>query len=343
MRHALALGLHLRVTAGLLSSHQKSVRVRTWYALYSLEITIAEASGRPCSVALSDISVQIEDMQRSPDFESTRETMHLDGDSGESYTLHSFSSAEKDLPAIQFPHRIRLSMLSHRICSSLYIAGRAPSWSELQDATRNFDIELQTWLVSLPDELSMSQEESFDRSSDSRLDLSLLYWSVRMILYRPCLCDHTGRIKNESQESRTFNRDAAAFCVDAAISLLALLPEEPRSQETYRVLPWWNLLHYVCQASAVLVLELCLGAQHCHARLQEIITMLTKALIYLRFLAEKSTSAYKACLIFRRLLTDAASRFGIDTSEAADAVPRPLGWTEAHQQALYQALENDGN
>lgn len=56
MRHALTLGLHVRSTAPTLSDAEKEHRVRSWWALYSLECTLNELTGRPTCIADRDIS-----------------------------------------------------------------------------------------------------------------------------------------------------------------------------------------------------------------------------------------------------------------------------------------------
>src|SRR5207248_2658909 len=90
------------------------------------------------------------------------------------------------------------------------------------------------------------------RSSDLGIELAMYYWSVRMILHRPCLRNLEGRIMNESRASRDFDQEAAIACVDAALGLLRLMPDSPDIAQAYRILPWWSLIHYMCQAAAVL-------------------------------------------------------------------------------------------
>jgi len=56
VRHALTLGLHVKSTAQTLSDADKEYRVRSWWALYSLECTLNELTGRPTCIADRDIS-----------------------------------------------------------------------------------------------------------------------------------------------------------------------------------------------------------------------------------------------------------------------------------------------
>src|SRR2546423_4526043 len=161
-----------------------------------------------------------------------------------------------------------------------------------------------------------------------------------MIVHRPCLCNLEGRIANESRISRDFNQEAAVECVDAALALLRLMPDSPNIAEAYRILPWWSLLHYVCQAAAVLILELCLAAQHCPSQVGEILDGLKKAISYLRLMARASLSAYKAWRVCRQLMADSTSRLGIDTMDVPSDMPQPRGWTEGHETSLVQALDD---
>ena len=214
------------------------------------------------------------------------------------------------------------------------------TWSEVQDAVRRYNIELKHWQSKLPVELTVLRPQQQMRSADPGIELAMYYWSIRMILHRPCLCDLEGRIVNESRASRDFNQEAAVACVDAALGLLSLMPDSPNIGEAYRILPWWNLLHYVCQAAAVLILELCLGAQHCPSRVGEILTGLKKAISYLRMMARASLSAYKAWRVCRQLMADSASKLGIDTMDVPSDMPQPPGWTPAYEMSLAKSLDD---
>ena len=214
------------------------------------------------------------------------------------------------------------------------------TWSDVQDAVRQFNLELQHWQSMLPAELTVLRTQQAMGSSDAGIELAMYYWSVRMILHRPCLCNLKGRIANESKGSRDFNQEAAIACVDAALALLSLMPGSPNIAEAYRILPWWSLLHYVCQAAAVLIMELCLAAQHCPSRIGEILDGLKKASSYLRMMSRASLSAYKAWRVFQQLISDSTSRLGIDTMDVSSDMPPPRGWTGAHEASLIQALDD---
>jgi hypothetical protein len=342
IRHATALGLQLRVTAGSIRDSEKVTRSRTWFALYALEVTLAEYTGRPCSITALDISVPIDVLHESSVLNPEKQTDFLvDGmDTSLSDPSQISVSPSSDRCPSYFSCRVRLSFLSHRIYSSLYSVGGDMTWSDVQDAVRQFNIELIHWRSMLPVELTVLRTQQPIISSDSGIELTMYYWSVQMILHRPCLCNLEGRIVNESRASRDFNQEAAVACVDAALALLRLIPDSPNIGEAYRILPWWSLLHYVCQTAAVLILELCLAAQHCPLRVREILEGLKKAISYLRMMSRVSLSAYKAWRVCWQLMADSTLRLGIDTMDVPSDTPAPSGWTEAYETSLMQALDD---
>ena len=87
------------------------------------------------------------------------------------------------------------------------------------------------------------------------------------------------------------------------MSLLAIMPDCPTALEAYQLLPLWTLLHFVAQATALLLLELALNAQHLPNEVMQIVTSLCKAIGYLWCMTEGSVTAYRAWRIFRQLLT----------------------------------------
>jgi len=59
IRHALALGLHVRSEADSVSDAEKEHRVRLWWSLYSLECLLNELTGRPSCISDRDISTPL--------------------------------------------------------------------------------------------------------------------------------------------------------------------------------------------------------------------------------------------------------------------------------------------
>ena len=158
-----------------------------------------------------------------------------------------------------------------------------------------------------------------------------------MILNRPCLCEL--EITNQSQTSVSFNQESARACVNAAIQLLELMPDNPGAAPTYFRVPWWSVLHYTCQTASVLLLELVLDAQHhTEEETEGIVYSLKKALAYLWTMAKDSLSAYKAWRIVRQLTGELAFVQKFDISDVPPDAPKPETWTAGHETILVRSL-----
>jgi hypothetical protein len=125
------------------------------------------------------------------------------------------------------------------------------------------------------------------------------------------------------------------------VSLVDILPDDPTAHEAYQLLPWWNLLHYLGQALAVFVLELCLDMEHFEDPSSSLTPHIHKAMSYLWILTAGSLSSYKAWRIFRQML--AALSFRIDdfsiTGIALEAQV-PIGWTDVDEALLMEVTRS---
>lgn len=359
-RHATALGLHLRVSDPNLSKADVASRGRTWYSLYALEVLIAEITGRPKSISLLDVTIPIEhpwsplaDNQDVPDLvgggrttEESRKTwleflgapqqtsQHMTGGVA---PWKSFALVGRNIPPSYFPQRLYLCQLSDKIASKLYSGTSSNSWSEVQRKIGEMQTELTLWAEGLPSELTFQNHDSSDTDPRLKFELNMYYHSVQMILHRPCLTEVA--IEHESSRLREFNLSSARACVHGAMSMLAIMPDNPTAHEAYQLLPWWTLLHFVAQATAVLLMELCLDSQHFQNEVPEVVGYLRKAMAYLYCMTEASLSAYRAWRIFRQLLAEVVRRHDdLDFVDIPGEAPRPPGWTEEHEFALGRAL-----
>jgi hypothetical protein len=119
------------------------------------------------------------------------------------------------------------------------------------------------------------------------------------------------------------------------MSLLAIMPDNPSAHEAYQLLPWWALLHYVSQATAVFMLEMSLGCQHFKNEIPEVVDYLRKAMAYIWCMTQESLSAYRAWRLFRNLLSSIQEEN--DQYHAVDIpqhAPVPKGWTDEHEAAI---------
>ena len=360
-RHMTALGLHLDVAVRALDYAGRQTRAGIFYLLYSLEILLAEVTGRSKSIVLEDITVPVDSLAsrstQSPDtiypltegylpsqvrqpwlqfltsYRSLPQSM-----TGGSIPLNNFKTIGHDIFPGYFLHRVRLCKISHGLSSALYTASHRLSWREIQQETEKYENELKTWRESIPQELDIQQTDPTVYDPRPKLEIAMYYHSVQMILYRPCLA-HID-IPDQSDSSRQFNLDMGRACVDAAIRMLDLLPDKPTDHECYQLLPSWGLLHYICQAAAVLALELALELFHVHnAEADTILIHLRKALGYIYCLSQSSLSAYKAWRIFYLLVTGIQTKYGYNVGlDSGMSSQRPRGWSDTDEEQLADAF-----
>lgn len=105
--------------------------------------------------------------------------------------------------------------------------------------------ELEEWsqIVSIKNTMEGPGNDSMPLDREQFL-LQTDYWSTKMLITRPCLCRIEGRIRNESNESQTFNAKVAQQCVEAALKMADLFPSTPDVHFIYSNGPWWALVHF---------------------------------------------------------------------------------------------------
>lgn len=274
LRHATALGLHLRVADASISLIDRLRRARTWYSLYNLEILISETTGRPKAITPDDITVLIEDAaMQYPVIDASRRMPQIRTAASDSWagwqafllarrsptvglqdnmqTFHETTpQLLESISLNQFSQRIKLCLISHRVGSALYSAAAGlQSWSDFQTKLAALDAAMLAWRKDLPESIRISPEEIKANGLDPRpqIELALYYQSVRMILHRPCICKID--IMHESARSKEFNVKSARACIRGAVSMLELMPDVDfeHAPEVFQLVPWWAALHYVAQ------------------------------------------------------------------------------------------------
>ncbi|KAK5188956.1 hypothetical protein LTR92_011048 [Exophiala xenobiotica] len=359
-RHATALGLHLTVSDPAVNDKAKEGRARTWYSLYSLEILIAEITGRPKSIFLSDSTTTIEALERPPtkerevsqhtdNYASTVESRRMWLDflrarheiaqavTGPMVQWMRSQSPGVGVSPLYLPHRLRACRLSDRIATQLYSGTSTDSWSQVQRKISELQTDLTHWRETLPDELKVQNDATADTDPRVGVELAMYYHSLQMILHRPCLGEVN--IENQSRQSKEFNRSSARACVHAAMSLLAIMPDNLTAHEAYQLLPWWTLLHCVAQATAVLMLEMALSCQHLQDEIDEVMKSMRKAMSYIWCMTSESLSAYRAWRIFRQLLSAILHKHEhYGTVDIPEEAPRPKGWTETEETTIRRSF-----
>jgi hypothetical protein len=265
LRHAQAVGFHLRNEDANIPLEKKRVRSQTWWALHSIECILTSITGRPRVVYQNDCTVPL--LTSLTDGNSSKKRVTSTASKPKSRRTppsHSMTTSgaytqpghtEHALQLDQFLHYwTDLDVLQHRVFSTLYSAGTAvKSWQYMEEQISSFISELDAWAVeALPSEAFGSPADTGPSQQREKLLLQLYLQSIRICITRPCLCRLDRRMPDQSDESSHFNRSTAEACVQAAMDVASCLPEPTDAQWLYTKGPWWTPVH-ICRSSSIVL------------------------------------------------------------------------------------------
>ena len=229
-----------------------------------------------------------------------------------------------------FIYRTQLSIISHETVTQLYCAATTKEkWSEVQNTIRTIDRRLLSWQDSLPKEFDITfdnwaEPDWNDPHTIPRIGLAIFFNSSRMILFRPCLCRVEGRLDNQSQMSKNFEQEAVQNCIHSARRMIKVLKWNAKSEaKFYAISPWWNTLHYLCEALSILMLEMAFEAQHLPNESAEILADAKQGIYWLAMLSAGSIAARKAWEVFDNLIRLVAPKIKWSVFDLPSSAPVP--------------------
>ncbi|KAI4204167.1 MAG: hypothetical protein LQ350_001358 [Teloschistes chrysophthalmus] len=326
---------------GKLSNSSKEIRYRVWWAIASTERTLGVMTGRTTSFMQSDCSVPLplpleeESVQankcsydtatarqlRSP---QTEESWSSDvsastpssgsSKAGPMLPLNSWTGkAASIVPnnGMFFLYSSKLSILTDEILRQLYRpAIMSHSWAEVQGIMLNFQKKAEGWRSGLPVVFDFTKSQRDREFIRQRICLGCSYYSTLIIINRPSLCKLDEKIPKETDRGKAIDRTSATTCVDAARSIVDLLPNEPDPAELYRISPWYCMVHHLMQAVTILMLEISYRATHCPESTDDIFAAAEKAVGWLQSMSTQDMAANRAWRLSSEMLTKVAPKIG---------------------------------
>ncbi|KKY21344.1 putative c6 transcription factor [Phaeomoniella chlamydospora] len=186
----------------------------------------------------------------------------------------------------------------------------AMSWAKIQDTIVYLEDRLDTWLADLPSGFDFTRKQREQTFLQQRISLGFYFYGARITVNRPCLCRLDRKIPRQSDKSKEFNRQRAATCIDAARAMLDLIPDQPNAIGLNKLSPWWCILHFMVQATTVLMLELSFRADHMPEQAESVLIASKKGVRWLYQMSENSIAAGRAWKLCDTLLRDAAPKVG---------------------------------
>jgi len=239
IRLAYGMGLHLRNVASTLNAGQKEMRVRVWYSVCYLEATLALITGRPSGLQAHQSSALL---PRSGDFD-----------------LESDPAQDAYFAAL-----IKLSSIASEVISQLYSTrsrlAMQKGWDRVRETMERLDRRLERWRSKLIPCLSFNDTPDNNNGNHNyfmsqRIDLALRYHNIRILIFRPCICQLEPGAR-EIGFSEEFNRSSAHTCVSSARNIVSLVADTSRDKrEQLMKIPSWCVLHCLVVAEAILLLQ----------------------------------------------------------------------------------------
>ncbi|OAL01148.1 hypothetical protein IQ06DRAFT_347212 [Phaeosphaeriaceae sp. SRC1lsM3a] len=343
MRLALALGLHLRNENPKASASSKEILVRLWWTLNSIECLISSITGRPPVLAVEDATVPLpQSLTGSPTIitvEKSRELLERTFLEAPTSAQGAIDAQRSSLQSHKFlVDHVNLMRILQKGLTDIYSPRTgSQSWQAIQGSMSQLLKTLDIWNHSVAfDDFVASRREK--RTGLDRLQRLLVmeYWSIKMVTTRPCLCRTERRIKNESSISAHFNASAAETCVESAMEMVRLFPDEA-DLKFIATCPWWATTHYIVQAIAVLLLETTYEKKDLGKTTPEKIVALRKMLRWLRCMEYSDPVAAKAYKVVQRLLKAVTP---ILKSIADELLAPDQDWNAPAPNVQHQHMEN---
>ncbi|KAJ5389145.1 uncharacterized protein N7496_000213 [Penicillium cataractarum] len=290
LRSALSLGINLHITDGRTHDASKEARCRLWWSIYSLEHLLTSMHGRASCVGegLCSVSPPLpfeEDFFEQPEisrllqdraFREAQLRPTLFETPSQLQCGPTWMADCKPCPALFFYHLTDLALISHAVLNKIYsIEGLRECSSVTEYRLQKYRLCMDRWLAKVPPPYRFTVPEAGpwhlnhaqldDENAPfarERVCLAMNYYSARIILCRPCLSQtHSPQPLNsppaqDANHRTKLRTDMATDCLQAACSLISILPDNPDIAWLVRVTPWWSVLHFIMQATTALLLAL---------------------------------------------------------------------------------------
>lgn len=341
------MGLNLRNESNSIGHISKEARYRVWWSLYTLDTSLCAMTGRPPSSNIDFITTPlvvpfkekqfrddtvaqlIADHEARQIFTGLLSSRNWELSNTESIvnpkrsvglTSNRYKQCEQlALSAIEtltpntslyFLYFAELGLAMRESVDTLYAPGAAKKpWREIETAISTLNSKADAWLSKLPDMFrftGMQGKRPFERQIAS---LAFRYYSTKIIITQPCLRQVVLQGRG-APSLGSFCESMTDQCVDIAINMLGLLPDQADSVWLYRISPWWCILHYLMQSMTVLLTELLIRAQPGTPRYRKVQENINKAIHWLREMSAKDPCSQRAWLVCNDLFSRYAPELG---------------------------------
>jgi hypothetical protein len=334
------------------SDSSKEIRYRVWWSLYTVEHLLTVMTGRPSCIIDSSCTTPLPVPFDESDFQK-EEVAHMISAAGraasDSLDRVPFNSSAanldsntdddacdspaecetkitkaeylKSLPpcmSLYFLQLTSLTTIAKRMTIKLYSPEALQSpWASTEFTIQSLMLELDSWFMNLHSAYDFTSTQTSQCPLGQRMGLAFLFYSTKIGITRPCL-RRLDSSRTEGDRAHEFCSKTAAECVESACQMLTLFPDTPDAALLHRITPWWCTLHYLMQASTVLLLELSFRAQHVPEKATMVSKAAKKAIDWLSTLSKMNNASEKAWKLCDGFLRRLSPHVGINVSEHSE-------------------------
>jgi hypothetical protein len=224
-----------------------------------------------------------------------------------------------------FTAAVQLSIITQSVLVSLYTTSTViRSAEENQHEMARLGQRLDRWVLSLPKRFNFQDPVNDDNMlfSRERTLLEFQLCGARILLGRPCLSARRQTWRGGAEVA--FARRMASSCIEAAKTVIDVLPDELDVRFIYDQCPWWCIVHHLMQAISVLLLGLSYPASTSHDSIRSM-HCVKKAIRWLQIMEDPTAKrAYQAAMrtfetVSRRYPVDAAGIYRMDSVYGREA------------------------
>lgn len=277
VRSSVALGLNLRSNYDGMQTSSIEARSRLWWAIFSLEHLLSVSTSRASCIGQGSYSTNpplpvIEPQYDMPEIRLLFTDKRM-RENNLNWTLYQTPKQRENrrkwlstlapIPVLYFFYAIDLSMIAHAFVNRVYSSDVVrDGWAQIEGRIRLYHDRLNDWLHGLHPSFAFTGDKCHvvDSMTVYRVNLALNFYSARIILGRPCLTRVTNVGEPGIQFSRSrFGHNTAVGCLRASLSMISIFPNQPNTAWVYKISPWWSALHFLMQATVILLIHMSIG------------------------------------------------------------------------------------
>ncbi|OQD72689.1 hypothetical protein PENANT_c230G06907 [Penicillium antarcticum] len=163
------------------------------------------------------------------------------------------TNSGKPNTSLYFLYRLSLTCIGRAALDEIHSPSTASySWDELEGTIARNNASADNWLAKLPSIYHFEKPSPNCPFVRQRTSLAFQFYSIKLIILEPCL----RRAIKASFSCSKHCHSMASMCMQVAGSVINLLPDKADVRWLYGDCPWWSMVHYIMQCSAILLVGL---------------------------------------------------------------------------------------